>query len=811
MEPSRRQHAVLSALLFAAFAALLLVGLGGFGIWDPWELNAADAARDLLDGEGGASRPPLRRWLIAQSFSALGVSEWSGRLPVVFGGLLTLFAAWFGALRFAGRRAALFATVIAGTTPLFLFNARQMLGEAWAMGASGLLGVVAASTAFRGSLADEANLRKRSAALHLLGLFAALALAILAGGALAAAAPPLAAVAVVILLRRQVPADPEQRLRVGLVLVVGLAVVGMVAQAIVADAAGYSMWLGGAPRGGDPPTFEAALEVVFHSFAPWSALVLLACARMLAPPRPDPAQLAADDESDGKIVHEDPDADAPAIPFDARADFRLMIVLWAAFGYAALNLYTARYGPATFVAVVPVAIAVGLFLRDVETSKRTWWAEAVIGALFVGLLVRDFALYPESPVRGLPIEGLAVPEVFEARKPWAAVLALFAGAMLLAMGTAPKGDRPDLRAPYRWIKARYRRDRAGKIWVGLAAVLLAGMLIFGAIAWIGGESLPLTSIVVRVGRKLLFVPIALPIVVALVPWTGTFARRIGHWRMVPLLLAGLVCGGYASAAFLPSLSSHFSPREVYDTYNELAGEGEPLAEYGVNGRAAAYYAEGETEDLDTQAELQQWLGRSERVWAVIPADDLAAVNRAFRQRHERHVYVADARSARVLLLTNQDVAGRENQNFIAGAVLDEAPRVEHRSGGRFGDKIELIGYDLELPQNGYVGAGQAFTVTWYWRALQRVGGNYKIFLHVDGHGNRLNGDHEPVDERYPVRLWDEGDIVVDRQTLRVPANYRPGHYTFWIGFYSGNNRLAVTPEDKNDGADRLNAGTLIIR
>ncbi|HJL25664.1 MAG TPA: hypothetical protein RMH80_25860, partial [Polyangiaceae bacterium LLY-WYZ-15_(1-7)] len=78
-------------------------------------------------------------------------------------------------------------------------------------------------------------------------------------------------------------------------------------------------------------------------------------------------------------------------------------------------------------------------------------------------------------------------------------------------------------------------------------------------------------------------------------------------------------------------------------------------------------------------------------------------------------------------------------------------------------------------------------------------------------GNRMNGDHDPVEGRYPVRLWDQGDIVVDRQTLTVPANYRPGRYTFFIGFYAGSNRLAVTPEDMDDGDDRLRAGHVVVR
>ncbi|MFM8874265.1 MAG: hypothetical protein ACKOJI_13160, partial [Phycisphaerales bacterium] len=45
--------------------------------------------------------------------------------------------------------------------------------------------------------------------------------------------------------------------------------------------------------------------------------------------------------------------------------------------------------------------------------------------------------------------------------------------------------------------------------------------------------------------------------------------------------------------YLPALSAHLSPREVYDTYNAEARPGEPRAEYRVGGRSAAYYARGE--------------------------------------------------------------------------------------------------------------------------------------------------------------------------------------------------------------------------
>ena len=85
-----------------------------------------------------------------------------------------------------------------------------------------------------------------------------------------------------------------------------------------------------------------------------------------------------------------------------------------------------------------------------------------------------------------------------------------------------------------------------------------------------------------------------------------------------------------------------------------------------------------------------------------------------------------------------------------------------------------------------------------------------MFLHVDGQGNRLNGDHDPVEGKYPVRLWDEGDVVVDVQELSVPANYRPGPYTFFIGFYAGEGRLTVE-EGPKDTENRVRAGTVLVR
>ena len=77
-------------------------------------------------------------------------------------------------------------------------------------------------------------------------------------------------------------------------------------------------------------------------------------------------------------------------------------------------------------------------------------------------------------------------------------------------------------------------------------------------------------------------------------------------------------------------------------------------------------------------------------------------------------------------------------------------------------------------------------------------------------GNRLNGDHEPVDGLYPIRMWEEGDVIVDIQQLKVPLNYRSGTYTIYTGIYSGNSRMQVV-DGPRDSENRVRVGELIVR
>jgi len=765
-----------------AIAAVVLVialpRLSSFGIWDPWELEAADSARKLLEGKaaiGAAAGPRLASF----GFALLGVDEWTGRLPIALAGLCAVLAA-FGLCAFVSdRRAALYAALVAASSPLFVLNARLMLGATpgFALqGAMVLFGVIAIS--------DRVAATKRGAAL--VAALVAAGVSVLADGALLGALPPILALAAAIAFDGRLRKRP---LEAGVLLLLALALATITARAVLIDPAEHNLWLGGGAQGGQPPSYDAALERLIHAFAPWSALLPLALARFV---------LVQSDTSE----------------LDEKAsDARLtgtVLVIWIALGYAAQTLFLSRYGKeASFLPLVALACAVGLFLRDFERQPGGHWPIAVTGMLLALLLVRDYALYPIAPVHGLGLADFKAPEGFNPREAWGVVLGLFSGVVLLALG-APRQAALALGAPYTFAKQSWRRDIGHKVWWTALALVLLGLFAYGVIAWVGPSGMKLTTQARKWGQRLGFVPFLVPFAIAALQVAVYAFGRLGTMRPWAVLAAGACVGLYTAHGFMPKLSAHFSPRDVYETYNQLAKDGEPLVEYRVGGRAAAYYAQGAVHEVESLPELLRKLEAPERMWAVIPSDELASIDRMFRRKAKRHLFGADLRSGRVMLVASQAVPGRKDENPLSAAVLSTAPKPEFPAHVSFEGKIELIGYDLDLPNGDHVGAGEHFEITWYFRALRAIPGDHKIFVHIDGDGQRIHGDHVPVNESYPVRYWDEGDVIVDRQKLDVPGTFRPATFTIYLGFYAGETRLQVT-EGEEDDANRARVGVLRIR
>ena len=97
-------------------------------------------------------------------------------------------------------------------------------------------------------------------------------------------------------------------------------------------------------------------------------------------------------------------------------------------------------------------------------------------------------------------------------------------------------------------------------------------------------------------------------------------------------------------------------------------------------------------------------------------------------------------------------------------------QIPHRVDGVFGERITLLGYDL---QPGDVEAGQTLDVTLYLSARQPLTDTVSMGLWlvsaIPGDTTRLAGlDTWPGDGNYPTPAWRPGEIVVDTYRLTIP-------------------------------------------
>jgi hypothetical protein len=179
---------------------------------------------------------------------------------------------------------------------------------------------------------------------------------------------------------------------------------------------------------------------------------------------------------------------------------------------------------------------------------------------------------------------------------------------------------------------------------------------------------------------------------------------------------------------------------------------------------------------------------------------------------KRHLFVAAALSAPLAACIErpwQDTPAARTQidRSALGDVLVSAPPPDLVPvGAVFGNAVELIGYKLEPPT---LVPGQRTRLTFYWRCRAELEA-WHIFVHLDdanGTGERIHGDHDPAQGRYPTDAWRPGDIIAD------PIVFAPGRSPLlvFLGFYTqGDNRLPLTATGlgRDDGSSRLLAGTL---
>jgi hypothetical protein len=803
---------------WAALFALLLVFplLGSFGFWDPWELNLAERAREMVRagnltdptvGRRYTAEPPLDLFFAALGMKVFGVRELGARFGNAIFAVGTLLGVYWAGLGLFRRRAALLATLALGTMPLFFLQARQLTSDMpLVFGLTLALGGL-------GRFAWPADGRRRLGYLGVATI--GMVIGTLSGGAmLGVALPGLALAGTVAVAWGLTPAEPVPGSSplcpagVGpdlpsgrsfgrgllaspagiLVLVVGgvglLVLVLTLTQANVAGQ--YSILLGGTPRGGTPPQkFDYLIRQIGFGVFPWSALVVFALGRAIVRLGEDDDRLetqAAQPAWGAVEPHRERSAAPSGLESGARlgtarlAFGQLYLLVFAAFGYGLSTVFVLMSGDARFAPLAPLALALGAFLDEALEGER---AEPVLGLVVAtGTMVvaRDLFLAPEE-----------LPSLHLLNKvKWPPQLSL--GPAFLLAGLAV----------------------AAGIYLGLAT--RARTMGKGSSPRSSGPGWSLRQ---RLEDLLV---------------------RVGRWGFHGAIVAAVVFAALVAHGLQPTLSRHYSFKPVLESYTRYAQGDEPIARYRVEGHGTGFYSAGEMVDLQNQDRVVAFLQPSRRAFVLVAAEELAALDAAFRLKRTDY-FVVDASSSRFLLLSNRLSGGQEDQNPLKKYVwMSPRPPITVAAGdnpgvvryewpaerppwppprvpavAEFGNAIELLGADYppEARRPGKI------PLTLHFRVNRRPPPGFKIFVHLDSSGSpRVLGDHAPLDGTFPTSYWLPGEYIKDYVEVDIPLMTTPaGVYTFFIGFWPGGEqkRLPITSGTLGDGFDRARVGTIDIR
>ncbi|WP_437731132.1 glycosyltransferase family 39 protein [Sorangium sp. So ce1335] len=844
----------LVALALAALALLPL--LGKSGIWDPYELDRADLARRIaihafgargLDLAGAAGQMPTLTDLgmgelgftsMALGFRLFGLHDWAGRLPLALWGLAGALVLHEFLARLVDRKAGLYGVAILVTMPLYAMQSRTMLGDIVTMAA-----LTMAFCGLTGALLEGARPAPRApqqaaviapAAWLAVGILGLVAGYLSRGLLIGVAVPALGAGLTWLVLRTSgawsAPDGPRATLGDvvgGAALLLGVAAAAKGVVVLASTSAGEPL-----PRAlgvallRKPPvesTFDLTLRQLGHALFPWSAFLPFAIGRIFRAPAA--AAMAA----------------APGL--GAEAGVRIALVVTSALAYGAFALLAPHAGALPFSAPALLAAIAALAVRDLERGAPPSRALAVGCSVLAFVLYRDLVLSPDRALSVFSVDKPVFPKSFEDEAASAMRLVLLAFAGLVALTWFEEQPRALDRGPRAWARRLADQVQAAaaelsRIWNGnllfLLIVLEAALVGVGAMLFVGkrigwGTVARMPNHLAAYGMNAWW---ALPLLltvgpVALIAVRDAFrfaVARASAPRALGTPLAGLIAGFLLSFWYYPALAAQLSPKEVFESYEALRRPGEPLATLGVRSRAAAYYQGGEIASFSDAQQAFAWLtapapgsstdgapAPAARRWLVVKSDELPRLNSLFREHHRRNLPVLDGRSSQIVLASNE-LGGRPNESWLGRVVLDEPAAPANPVEAMFEDELEVLGWELTDDEGRRVPSvvpQKTYRLRTYFRVHRPIAGNWKMFVHIDGFQRRYNGDHPVIEGRYPMSLWQPGDVVVDDHELQLEPNFTPGDYTLYFGFFAGETRFEVTRGPEHE--DRVRGGVIRVR
>lgn len=842
------RRVIVAVLVAGSLLPLLRIAQGG--LWEPWELNRAEAARLVVEGEvsvfsipeihGEGERPPLATWVTAAGFAVGGAGVVMGKAAVA-GFLAACIAAAVLLLRpFLAQGVAWLALVVFFTTPLVFFQGGSAGGDGVAFGAYAVA-FAALSRLLERTRRGDAHAVRRELAVDLAATVVGLALSYFAlGAALGVALPVTAAALAAVIggglpLPRRSAADADgiaAALRWGAVVAaVVLAVwfvVAVLAHGPDEQVDRFTLAVGGLKATLPLETFDLMLARLAYGLFPWCVLLPMAFAWVALPGGPE-----ADDDGAGAG-----DAGIASEPAARHAALHALVA------YPMLAYWNWRFHPAPVVFVFPVALLVARYLQSAATAGggRALRAAGVVAAMLAVVVVRDAYSFSKEflDVIGFPGAGDVVTEAPEFPIRLALSVAVML-AVVIVTHFAPQEPQEHswherCRRQLTKIREASAALRRGGGSARRAAIVALSPYAVGVGAWLsllgvfivarGTESGPFTlthfGSWVVIGSLAAVPGIALSAVIRWRSALGSIRSLLAPLGGAPLAAGGLAVGLTVGLVVAPALDKGYSlapAAEAAAAAGNLTGR---LALFQVEPAAVNYYgALKGAEPVATVDEAADWLAGATdatgRRYLVLPARMTAIndVNQRFRDKRDGMLLpLLSDPGARYVLAASDLPEGFDNRSPLA-AVIAAGPVAPMFPilGSSFEDKVEYLGYDIDTYPDGTVAAAQNVTITHFWKCTGRITGDYKVFVHIDGMGDRINGDHDPAGGLYPTRYWRPGDTIIDTQQIRIPFFARPARdpeaYRMYVGLFRGETRMRLAKGQGDD--NRLWGGVIRVR
>lgn len=284
-------------------------------------------------------------------------------------------------------------------------------------------------------------------------------------------------------------------------------------------------------------------------------------------------------------------------------------------------------------------------------------------------------------------------------------------------------------------------------------------------------------------------------VARLAPALGRPLHRLGWARLGLAACAGVV----AISASLPGLHNGYNdPRYARDDYRGIAryiaALGRPGDAVLINApsqiETVAYYYPGplplvplpRQRPPDRQAtidELASLARGAQRFFCIFWATNESDPERIVEGWLDSHAYKAlDAWYGNVRLV------------IYALPSTEAGNEIQHPLRVDLGGQVRLDGYALVSEE---VEAGDIVQLSLFWQATNVIQRRYKVFTHLLDGGGHLVGqrDAEPVGGQRFTNTWREGERIVDRYGIPVPAGTPPGEYLLEVGMYNPDDGLRL--------------------